>query len=140
MPRGDFAGIPLVVEHTKGTRRWAGGPILAADYGYLRRIPSAEGPSEWMDCFVGDCGDSRDVYIVDQFRDGHFDEHKVMLGFDSEGAARAAWNESYAGTPMTLGYVTKTSIGSLDAWLKGGSVVKPFHDQGSYHLGPRAVA
>lgn len=129
LPTGDFGGLAIAIEHPTGTVRWTGAKPLTASYGYIRRVPSAEGPQEWMDCFVGANRESQKVWVADAYQRGEFDEHKVMLGFDSENAVRGAWAACYDGGPMHLGYLTETTLGGLRAWLRRGAVDRPYRDQ-----------
>lgn len=134
LPTGDFGGIPIVVECRAGDRRWNDGPVMPADYGYIRRVPSAEGPEEWMDCFVGPRSSSRDVWVVNMIdpETRAFDEHKVMFGFGSRGDAVSAFVASYDGVGgfrgrRRLGDVAQLHLDSAEfrEWLAGGDVTVP---------------
>ena len=81
-------GIEVVIESPKGSVRrgvGAGGEpwsaVLAADYGYVRRIEGGDG--EPLDCFVGPSAPSERVFVVRQIdpATGEFDEWKVLFGY-----------------------------------------------------------
>lgn len=66
-------------------------------YGYIRGTEGVDG--DHIDVFLSDDidgWDGRRVFVVDQYNtDGTFDEHKVMLGFNSEEYAIAAYMSNY---------------------------------------------
>lgn len=67
------------------------------DYGFISDAKSTDGDN--IDVFLSadiDGWDGRKVYVVDQYNsDGTFDEHKVMLGFNSKEEAFAAYLSNY---------------------------------------------
>ena len=67
--------------------------------------------------------------MVDQERPGgHFDEHKVMLGYGSEQEARAAYLRNYSKNWKGLGAITPTTLGDFKAWLASGDTTERFAD------------
>ncbi len=98
-----FAGLPIVVENAKGTRReWPApdGTVASTkmryDYGYITGAKGADGDS--VDVYLGPSEDAKFVYIVKQQAAPDFttyDEDKVMLGFDSENHAKDAYLAQY---------------------------------------------
>lgn len=66
-------------------------------YGYIRGTEGVDG--DHIDVFLSDDIDGWDghkVFVVDQYNeDGSFDEHKVMLGFNSLEEAQAAYLNNY---------------------------------------------
>jgi uncharacterized protein len=126
LPIGQFAGLDIAIECPRGMRRWTGGPVYSSDYGYIRRAPSAEGPTEWLDCFLGpERNEMADAYVIDGFRaDGEFDEHKVMLGYADGAAATAAWKEAYA-EYLEMGACTRMTMDQLRGWIARGDVSQP---------------
>lgn len=83
-------------------------------YGYIRGTEGVDG--DHIDVFLTDDIDSwdgRKVFVIDQYNtDGSFDEHKVMLGFNSAEEAHLAYLSNYekgwqdthklVGTPVNL--------------------------------------
>lgn len=99
-----WRGLTVRVENPAGTwRHWAGGKTLMRfDYGYFEDTIGADG--EGVDVYLGpDLETAGNVYIVRQRRRGQeeaskwarYDEDKVMAGFKSEAAARAAYLAQY---------------------------------------------
>lgn len=66
-------------------------------YGYIRGTEGVDG--DHIDVFLAedmDKWDGKYVFVVDQYNpDGSFDEHKVMLGFNSMEEARSAYLSNY---------------------------------------------
>lgn len=125
-PITEIMGRQIVIETAAGTARWNGAPAISADYGYLRRVPSAEGPEEWMDCFVGPDRNSDVVFVCHQMVDGKFAEHKIMFGFANATAAEDAFNSAYGWMPhVTCGKVIEFDKDGLDLWLVEGDKSKP---------------
>lgn len=66
-------------------------------YGYIRGTEGVDG--DHIDVFLAedmDKWDGKYVFVVDQYNpDGTFDEHKVMLGFNSMEEARSAYLSNY---------------------------------------------
>jgi hypothetical protein len=67
-------------------------------YGYIRGTEGVDG--DHIDVFLAndiEQGSGKPVFVVDQYReDGTFDEHKVMMGFDSADKAREAYLSNYS--------------------------------------------
>lgn len=130
-----FQGIPISIENPKGTIRrgidhkgkpWAA--KMLQDYGYIKRTLGKDG--DQVDCFVGPNRRSNRVFVVDQLHHNanKFDEHKCLLGFDSEKQAMAAYRGSYGNTydfRHQVGAVTEMSVDAFKEWLKGGGGKKP---------------
>jgi hypothetical protein len=72
------------------------------------------------------------VFVIDQLslKPPHFDEHKVMLGFDSQDNAVDAYNKSYSdgSGPLRIGAVTPMSVDQFKAWLVKADLNKPVGD------------
>jgi len=98
----DFQGIPVVIEHPKGSTRTGTAPDgetwarkMQADYGYVPDTRS-KGDNEDLDVYIGPEEDAPIAYVVDQLKeDGDFDEVKVMLGFPDKESARACYLQHY---------------------------------------------
>ena len=109
-------------------RPWA--VRLAYDYGYIKRTEGADG--EQVDVFLGPNLTSGRVFVVNQDRqDGRFDEHKVMIGFDTAAQAESAYLENYSpGWDRYRGAPVEMSVDQLKAWLKDGDLSKPARPMG----------
>lgn len=97
-----FRGLKISVETDKGqTRQWRGGETkMWFPYGYFEgtKHNGVSGDGMALDVFVGRHEDAPDVYVIRQMHSPdfeEFDELKVMLGFESEKRARAAYLMHY---------------------------------------------
>jgi hypothetical protein len=116
-----IAGLDISIENPVGSKRRAEWPALKSHYGYIRRA-GAGADGEPLDVFVKP-GTPEDyngpVYILDQAKaNGRFDEHKIMLGFDSEAAARKGYSDNYTKS-WKVGPITEFgSPVEFREWLK----------------------
>lgn len=94
----------VTIENPKGSvrrgtdatgKKWE--QTMSHTYGYIKGTEGVDG--DHIDVFLSsdiDGWDGRRVYVVDQYNpDGTFDEHKVMLGFNSEEDAYNAYLSNY---------------------------------------------
>ncbi|MBB3010618.1 PLxRFG domain-containing protein [Cupriavidus alkaliphilus] len=125
-------GLDISIENPRGSTRSgtdAGGNAwsveMANHYGYFKRTEGADG--DHVDVFVGPHPDSTKVFVVDQvYPDtGRFDEHKVLMGFNSLTAARAGYLANYEKDWKGAGAITAMSLGEFKTWLKEGDTTKP---------------
>lgn len=95
-------------------------------YGYFEGTKGKD--SDDVDCFIGPNPLSEDIFVIDQLdKDGNFDEHKVMLGFDSSEEAREAYLSNYEDGWTGLGDITKVNIEDFRKWVQKDDVrTKPF--------------
>lgn len=95
-------------------------------YGYFEGTKGKD--SDDVDCFIGPNPLSEDIFVIDQLdKDGNFDEHKVMLGFDSSEEAREAYLSNYEDGWTGLGDITKVNIEDFRKWVQKDDVrLKPF--------------
>lgn len=109
----DFWGLPISVEHAKGSLREYKGPDgkvrastkMKAHYGYIRGTLGTDG--DHVDVYVGPDEDAKMVYVIDQMKkpDGEivkdgkpwtkFDEQKCMLGCKSAKEATDLYKSHY---------------------------------------------
>ena len=108
----------------RGGQRWSS--IMPADYGYIKGTVGKD--KDHIDIFLGDNVESNRVFIVDQVdtETGKFDEHKIMIGYNSLTEARNAYNEAYDEGWQGLGNITSTTKEGLKNWLKEGDTKKPY--------------
>lgn len=120
-----WQGLPLVIEQPRGTYREGKGwrTLMASHYGYIAGTRGNDGDE--VDCFIGSFVDSSRVYVVNQVLRGRFDEHKVMLCYDSEEAARDAYMRSYSRGWTGLDSIAALSLSQFKWWLKNGDLTKP---------------
>lgn len=78
-----------------------------------------------IDVFLGPNPASQTVFVVDQIdAQGRYDEHKVLLGWDNEGDAVAAYQSNYQ-PGWKVGPVTALSMAEFKSWLVNGDLSKP---------------
>ena len=109
-------GMDISIENKKGSARsgvdkdgheWH--TKMHYDYGYIRGTVGVD--KDHLDAYVGPSPESEIVYIVNQNDPvtGDFDEQKVMLGFNSEAEAKAAYLKQYD-RPGFFGDIVKMDI------------------------------
>lgn len=124
-------GLDITIENPRGSTRSGTDPDgnkweqeLAHHYGYIKRTQGADG--EHVDVFIGPDVESTDAFVIDQVNaDGTFDEHKIMLGFKNQKAARDGYRANYQ-DGWVVGKTTKVPVSDLKAWLETGDLTKPF--------------
>lgn len=128
-------GMDIALENPKGSTRsgtdqdgkaWQS--TMAHDYGYIKSTLGADG--DHVDVFIGDQPDSETVYVVDQVdpKTGKFDEHKVMMGFASEPAARDGYLANYEKGWKGLSAIKAMPVEEFKRWVKEGDTTKPIAD------------
>ena len=148
--KGKFAwhGLNIAVETAKGEDRtdketngekWR--VTMPATYGYILGTVGAD--KDHVDVFMGDKPESQRVYVVNQTKPGsiEFDEHKIMLGYESEGAAISDYLLSFSDTfgASVLGSVSGPyAIDDFKHMLESNrfSRAKPISDRLAY-VNPR---
>lgn len=122
-----FPGLDLSIENPAGSKRydkknvppkWE--TLMQHHYGYVKGTVGADG--DHVDVFVKPGtpkGHTGPVYIVDQQnKDGSLDEHKVMMGFDSEQEARDAYLSNYEKGWKGLQAITPMPFDDFKAWVR----------------------
>jgi phage gp29-like protein len=98
--RYQFQGLPIAVEHARGTTRTfhdgtgakTGESLMLNDYGFIEGAAGSDGQD--LDCYVGPNEDAKNVHVVHQLAAPDYvkrDEDKVMLGFSRLDAAQTAF-------------------------------------------------
>lgn len=121
-PGLEWQGLQIVVESPKGTER--NGATMPADYGYVN-TDNEGADGDRVDCYLA--GDAPMAYVVDQLTDDQaaFDEHKCILGADSERAARKLYAAGHTRGKDLLGAITAMPAEVFKAWLKAGDTTQP---------------
>lgn len=134
-------GLDISIENPKGSTRSGVSPDgevweqeLHAHYGYIHHAkPGAD--YDPVDIFIGPDPENEMVYVVDQLdKDGGFDEHKVLLGWGSERAARAGYAANYA-PGWRVGPMTAMTVGQFKEWLDKGDTTVPLAPELAKSLG-----
>lgn len=132
-------GLDIAVENPQGSERSGTDPdgsewshTMSNHYGYIKGTKGAD--QEHIDTYVGSNPDSDQVFVVDQIdqASGGFDEHKVMLGFDSQEAAVAAYQSNFDKGWKT-GPVKRMTMDEFKTWIKTGDTTKPVNKTESQH-------
>lgn len=126
-------GLDISIENPKGSTRSGTAPdgtrwetTMAHHYGDIKRTEGADGDN--VDVFIGPDPESESVYIIDQVNeDGSFDEHKAMIGFRNQKAARDGYRANYE-KGWRVGPTTKMTMSEFKAWLVNGDTTKPLKD------------
>lgn len=128
MGRCRINGIAIAIEQPQGSYREGTDPDgkqwrtrLAAHYGYLPGTKGAD--NDPLDCFIGPWPESDLVWVINQVDPSsqRFDEHKIMLCFQTEEAARTAYLQSYDRDWRGLGSMVQATTEQLKWWLKFGN-------------------
>jgi mannose-6-phosphate isomerase-like protein (cupin superfamily)/intein/homing endonuclease len=118
----EIQGVPIWLEWLKGeTRLYKKGKVvkyerlMKADYGYIPETKDSDG--EDIDVYLGPDRSSTMAYVIRQMKksDGTFDEHKVMLGYPSEKAARDSYDYHMGGTKEFFGGIKPVPVSALRA-------------------------
>ena len=129
--RTTFQDLPISIENRVGSKRkWGPKPEqftrMKLPYGYIRGAEGYDGDE--VDVFIGPNKKSEFVFIVNQRQRrslGKFDEHKVMLGFDSMPAARKGYLDHYddIGTQL-IGSIRMWTMARFKKWLAEARATK----------------
>lgn len=92
---------------------------MKSHYGYLKGTMGFD--KDHVDVFLGDdAATAKQAYVIDQIEPGtgKFDEHKVMIGYKDESAAKAAYLENYTPGWKGIGAMQTMSIDDFRKWSK----------------------
>ena len=142
MKHRTLAGLDISIENPVGSLRhgydedgnemWT--TRMRSHYGYIKGTVGKD--KDHLDVFIKPgvtaADDIRHVHIVDQ-RDpktGKFDEHKVLIGWDTVNDARKGYYENYERGWKGLMNISKMDIDSFRDWASSPSkTAKPVKDQ-----------
>lgn len=119
-------GLDISIENPAGSKRRPEWKPLAHHYGYFKGTVGKD--KDHIDVFIGENAEDATlpVFVVDQVnKSGAFDEHKVMLGFESEQAARDGYLANYEDGWTGLGAIKRFTLDEFKLWLKAGDTKKP---------------
>lgn len=127
-------GLDISIENAKGSTRSGTSPDgkkweveIVHDYGYVRTTEGPDGDS--IDVFIGGSPDTELVFVVNQLDPAtkKFDEHKCMLGFNTQEEAEEGYLANYEKGWKGMGEVVVLTIPQFKEWLKGDTK-KPIKD------------
>lgn len=122
-----FRNIPIILEYLQGDTRTkvsSSGMVIEntmpAAYGFIVGTTDAHG--EEIDIYLSPIPNlDSPVFIIDQIKPdtGMFDEHKVMLGFESNEDAKNTYLSVFAdgSGDKRLGAITSFSYSQFETWL-----------------------
>jgi hypothetical protein len=135
-----ISGLHIAIENPQGSIRYSHAnvdppwesEIKNAHYGYFKGVMGQD--KDHLDVFLKPSTPadfSGDVYVIEQVdqQSGEFDEHKVMLGYDSEDEARNAYMANYP-DGWKLGPFLTMTLPEFKAWIAKGSVVQRLYGSG----------
>jgi hypothetical protein len=134
-----FQNLTLTMENAVGSKRertdrdgqkWE--QVLHDNYGDIFGTVGADGDP--IDVFVkqglseDDIAKSGKVFVVDQKdpKTGAFDEHKIMLGYNSLREAKEAYLRNYEDNWGGIKNITGVPMSALNEWLEKGDTKAPF--------------
>ncbi len=120
-------GLPVAIENPKGSTRSNKDPNgpkwsvkMPADYGYIEGTVGADGDA--LDVYIGPDHDAGYIYVIDQIdpETGMFDEHKVMVGFDSPTKALRTYDKAFSDGlgVRRAGQMHKMTLAEFKAWAE----------------------
>jgi len=130
--------LDIAIENPAGSKRRPEWPTLKQHYGYIKGTVGADSEKgaaahevEQVDVFVNpdkDISQDNPIFIIDQStEDGvTFDEHKIMMGFDSEQAASEAYLANYTKDWKGLKQITQATQEEFKTWLDEGDTSKEY--------------
>ena len=127
----NFKDLTIKIENPKNSIRWGFNESgkkwitkMKCHYGYITGTEGAD--FDPVDCFLGDKLNASRAFVVNQGKDGMFDEHKIMLGFENIEEARKAYFSNYEKNWNGLISIKQTNTKKLRDWLKNGNLTEPF--------------
>jgi len=98
---------------------------LKNHYGYI--LGTVGKDKDHVDVFIGPSPNSEKVYIVNQKNsDNKFDEHKILLGWDSFPDAVKGYLDNYEKRWDMISSVHQSDINGIKDWLKNGNTKVPY--------------
>jgi hypothetical protein len=127
-------GLEIAIENAKGSARSGTGKdgkpwkvTLPAHYGYIKGTQGKD--KDHLDVYIGPNPGGLIAFVVNQQKEeGGFDEHKIMIGFESKDEAIATYDRAFTGDlgPKLRGSVVSTTMDKLKDWIASGNTKKPF--------------
>ena len=128
-----WRGLDITLDNPTGSKRSGVDPKgkpwsvqMPAHYGYLKRSRGADG--DHVDIYMGPHPLSHLVFVVDQVdhKSQRFDEHKVMLGFDTASSAIDTYEKAFSDGKghARIGGLMQMTVEQFKKWLKSGDTTK----------------
>lgn len=131
-PPVKWNGLTIRVENLKGSTRsgkdasgkaWS--RVMPSHYGYFSRTEAKDGDA--VDAYIGENPQADTVFVIDQLTpDGtRYDEAKVVVGVESEDAARKLYLANYPRGWKGLGAITPMPIERFKEWVRSPATKRP---------------
>lgn len=123
----NYDGLDIKIETAAGQKRKPEWPALKHHYGDIKRTESADGDA--VDVFINKDNERTDtpVFIINQTdKAGKWDEHKILLGFESEAEARQGYLDNYDKDWKAPDVIPQLTMDEFKSWLKSGDTTKPY--------------
>ena len=130
--RTTVQGMPVSIENPRGSyrqgtdkngKRWSN--RLAGHYGFFPGTVGAD--HDPVDCFIGPFPNAETAFVINQYVDGKFDEHKVGIGWGSMPQFRSAYVSGFSDGKGKdrLKKMTEMDIEQFKQWLRDCDTTKP---------------
>lgn len=130
----NYEGLDLSIENPMGSSRSGVDPDgkawkvdMTAHYGYVKRTTGAD--AEQVDVYLADKpAPAAPVFVVDQYApDGKFDEHKAVLGVNSQAEAEALYDAHFSdgSGPARRQGVTQMTVEGFKEWARSDAAKLP---------------
>ncbi len=128
-------GLDIAIESPRGSTRSGKNPdgsdwshTMSDHYGYIKKTKGAD--QEQLDVYVGKNPESERVFIVDQLNQDNdqFDEHKIMLGYQSIEEAEQAYKSNFD-PGWKVGPIRSLSKDEFKSWLDNDDTVRPVSEK-----------
>ena len=97
---------------------------MKAHYGYIIETEGAD--FDPIDVFVGSNYNKSLAFVVNQGKNGMFDEHKIILGCDTLEEAEALYMSNYQKGWDGLDSIKQSNTKKLRGWLQTGNLNEPY--------------
>lgn len=122
----NIKGLDIRIENPKGSIRWGFDESgkkwvskMKHHYGYI--VGSDGNDYDPIDIFIGPEPNRSLVFVINQMKNGIFDEHKCMIGFDSEDEAKKAYLSNYQkGWEKNIHSIVRSNTKKLRNWIESG--------------------
>ncbi len=126
-----FGNLKVAIENPKGSKRsgksadgheWS--VTMPAHYGYIKGTIGKD--LDHVDVYLGEHLKSPHVWIVNQIdaKTGKFDEHKVMLGYETKDSALSDYTKAFSDGKgkERIGSVASMTVDGFKRWLTDGNM------------------
>jgi hypothetical protein len=128
-----FKDIRIAIENPKGSIRWGIGEDgkkwvsrMKSHYGYI--VGTEGNDYDPVDCFIGPKLGASKAFVINQGKQGIFDECKIMFGYESIEEARAGYLANYQkGWEKNIISIIPTNTKKIREWIKLNSK-EPYSD------------